>query len=416
MSFNPFNEKPISYNSSIMNWETIYPKAYNKNDVDPYTKLRIILMNGTEYEAIWNSHSFHRHCNNNDIRRELCKIRRIEQQQQKTLNCIKPLDENILETTIGYEHLAVDLTAILARREKNSEVKMALDFALLEDFDHLYRYADLLNLEQGVEAEKLVGNLAEIMPGRPTIAEHRYPCDEIRNFVDYKSADVLTKLNIGIIVAAEQQTMNYYQNQAGFYTSNLGRKLYSEIAMIEEEHVSHYGSLIDPNCTLLESLLFHEYIECYLYYSCYLDETCENTKKIWEEHLLQEIVHLHMAADMLKRYEMKEWQQVIPCGEFPEVLKFSSQKEYVRMVLANTVYLTGDRENYSDVRKLSKDADFFTYQDIVNGDINEVASHNIINEHIKENAYDYRYEDTPNPIKEFQNRKEDNTEVGRKGS
>ena len=52
---------------------------------------------------------------------------------------LKPLDETILEHTIGYEQLAVDLTAIMAQNETDAYVKAALDFALLEDFDHLYR-------------------------------------------------------------------------------------------------------------------------------------------------------------------------------------------------------------------------------------------------------------------------------------
>jgi len=39
--------------------------------------------------------------------------------------------------------VAVDLTANLAKNEPDSYVKQTLDFALLEDFDHLYRYACL---------------------------------------------------------------------------------------------------------------------------------------------------------------------------------------------------------------------------------------------------------------------------------
>lgn len=100
-------------------------------------------------------------------------------------------------------------------------------------------------------------------------------------------------------------------NQSGFYQSDRGRSLYQEIALIEEQHVSHYGSLLDTRLTWLENLLNHEYTECYLYYSCYEDETDENIKKIWEQHFYQEVAHLHQAAQLLKKYENKEWQQVI---------------------------------------------------------------------------------------------------------
>ena len=36
----------------------------------------------------------------------------------------------------------------------------------------------------------------------------------------------------------------------------------------------------------------NEYTECYLYYSCYEDETDERIKKIWEMHFEQEVAHL----------------------------------------------------------------------------------------------------------------------------
>ena len=180
MSFNPFNEKPQKVDSLYMDWQKIYPKAYDKYDVDPYTKVRCILMNGTEYEANWFSHQFFRHCNNNDIRRELAAIRRTEQQQQKRISNLKPVNETILETTISYEQLAVDLTAILAQREKNAYVKRAMEFALLEDFDHLYRYANLLKIDTGIKAEYLVGKYTELTPGRPTVLEHNHPYNTIK--------------------------------------------------------------------------------------------------------------------------------------------------------------------------------------------------------------------------------------------
>ena len=79
---NPFLQRPMAIISSFQNWQQLYPKAYNKHDVDPYTKTRIILMNGTEFEANWFSHQFARHTDNNDLRRELSLTRMIEKQQQ----------------------------------------------------------------------------------------------------------------------------------------------------------------------------------------------------------------------------------------------------------------------------------------------------------------------------------------------
>ncbi len=246
---NPFSERPMKLEDTLMDWKQIYPLPYDKRTVNPYTRTRVILMNGTEFEANWFSHQFSRHCTDNDLRRQLALIRRSEQQQQKLISALKPKDETLLEHTIGYEQLAVDLTAGLALRESNMNVKAALDFALLEDFDHLYRYADLLEMESGVHAENLVGRYTEIMPGRPTISEHRHPFDSIRTPIDAKVDSLQTRLCVGIITAAEQQTMNFYMNVNGAYASDLGRKLYQEIGMIEEQHVTHYGSLMDPKET-----------------------------------------------------------------------------------------------------------------------------------------------------------------------
>ena len=258
MTFNPFNEKPKKMESIIMNWNMLAPKPYNKDEVDPYTRVRCILMNGTEYEAVWSKHHFNRHADNNDVRREVALIRRSEQQQQKLISALKPADENLLETTMGYEQLAVDLTAILAQRAKDKHVKEALNFALLEDFDHLYRYANLLETDMGEHAEKYVGDYTEIMPGRPTIAHHRHPYDSIKNPIDNKIADPISKCDVMIITAAEQQTMNYYMNLGAFYKNQMGRELYAEIGMVEEQHVSQYGSLIDPNASMCEDMLMHE--------------------------------------------------------------------------------------------------------------------------------------------------------------
>ena len=66
---NPFQEKAIPLSQQFQNWRQLYPKPYDKNTVDPYTKCRIILMNGTEFEANWFSHNFSRHTSDNDLRR-----------------------------------------------------------------------------------------------------------------------------------------------------------------------------------------------------------------------------------------------------------------------------------------------------------------------------------------------------------
>lgn len=411
--FNPFAEKPMQLGDAIMDWKTIYPEPYSKEEVDPYTKTRIILMNGIEAEAVTFSHQFHRHCHNNELRRDLALSRRIEQLQQKHINWLKPIGETVLENTIGYEHVAVDLTAWLAQNEPDPYVKQTLDFALLEDFDHLYRYANLLDLDKNIPSHNLVKGFVEITPGRPTIAEHRHPHDTVRRFIDFKKADIRTMLNILTITAGEQQTMTFYNNVGNTYYNDLGRQLYQEIALIEEEHVTQYGSLLDPNATWLESLLLHEYTECYLYYSFWQNESDPRIKSVWEMHLQQEIAHLHRAAALLAQYENKQWEQVIPGGVFPKLLNFRDTRDYVRKILAEQLVLTADREDLKNVDALPENHTFFWYQDKVNHDVNSVASHKVIYQHQRDKGSDYRSEVSPHPVEALRERTSDNVAIAR---
>ena len=154
---NPIKEKCKSLENNFLPLKKMYPKSYNKEKTSPYTKTRVILMNGTEFESAWFMHQFARHCNEPEICAALAVVRRQEQQQQKRISCLKPINESILETTVAYEQLAIDLTAVLARHETDETNIKALNFALLEDFDHLYRFANLLMMDKGEDAAKLVG-------------------------------------------------------------------------------------------------------------------------------------------------------------------------------------------------------------------------------------------------------------------
>lgn len=416
MSFDPFKQKVRPVCDAFECWKDLLVKPYDKRSADPYTKLRIILMNGTEFEANWFSHQFSRHCNVNDLRREIALVRRVEQQQQKKLSSLKPVDESVLETTIGYEQLAVELTANLAKREKDPYVKMTLDFALLEDFDHLYRFSDMLMHDMNIDASGLVAKRTEITPGRPTIAEHRFPEDDVRRACDNKKADPLTRLHSSIITAAEQQTMNFYMNVGNTYPTEEGKKLFLEIAMIEEQHVTQYGCLMDTGCTWLAGLLEHEYTECYLYYSCAMDETDPRIKRIWEALLEQELSHLHKAAELLEKYEKRDYTSVFPTTAFPEPLLFGKDNiSYVRDVLKNTVHMTSKKEDYVEVSSLDKEDVFFSHNKKVNGRTADVPSHAVIESYIAAHGEDFRFETAPNPVPELACRTRDNTTVGLRG-
>ncbi len=412
---NPLKEKTKEIEKYTISFEKMYPKSYNKKKASPYTKTRVILMNGTEYESVWFLHQFARHCNIDEIKQYLAIVRSQEQQQQKMIACLKPLNESILETTIAYEQLAIDLTATLAQNDKDKANVEALNFALLEDFDHLYRFSNLMLLDvKNANPDSLVGRFTEIMPGRPTLAHHRCPKDNVKKAMNAKKSDLYTKLVANIITAAEQQTMNYYMNIAQWYKNDLGRKLYAEIGMVEEEHVTQYESLKDPTCTWLEQWVLHEYTEAYLYYSAFEEEEDKNIRAIWQHFYEMECAHLKIACMLFEKYDEKKVSSVISTGEFPKLLKLGTNKEYVREVLERTITLTGNRQGYIDIMKLKDNADFFLYQNEVITDEKNVASHMVIKKAIDTLGQDYRYQDKPHPVKVLQNREKDNTTIGRK--
>src|SRR5215213_2560598 len=333
MSFNPLAEKGIPIDKQLRNWSELNVQPYDKDAVDPYTRCRVIAMNGIEVESVIFSHQFARHTDNPDIKRALAMTRRVEQQQQKAIIGLVPGDETTLEHTIAYEQVAVDLTAFLARNEPDPYLKQTLDFGLLEDFDHLYRYANLLDLLEGKKAERITRGLTEIMPGRPTIDEHRHPFDDIRSHYEKHTVDPLSRCHVLTITAAEQQTMNFYMNIGNRYIEPIARSLYQEIAMIEEQHVTQYESLLDPLESWFQQEVFHQYNECYLYYSFMTEETDPRIKALWELHLNQEIEQLRLACEMMRLYEGVEAEEILPKA-LPEPTRFQENKQYVRDVLA----------------------------------------------------------------------------------
>ena len=122
--------------------------------------------------------------------------------------------------------------------------------------------------------------------------------------------------------------------------------------------------------------------------------------------------YLHIALELLRQYEKKDWQEVIPDAEFPAPLVLESNIEYVRCVLGSTVNDTACRERYVDVRTNAPET-FIRYQRLVNDPVRNVMSHTFIEDYIRKNGEDYRFEVAPNPVPELRDRTKDNICVGR---
>ena len=130
-------------------------------------------------------------------------------------------------------------------------------------------------------------------------------------------------------------------------------------------------------------------------------------------HFEEELSHLHYAAELLERYDGKVWQQLFPeGGQFPALLHFAPQKEYIREVL-KSVRLSGNAETFEEVDKLPDRHRFFSYNREVQGNVNSLASHMVIEKSIGRTGRDYRFEEQAHPIRELKDEKRDNTDVAR---
>ncbi len=354
MALDIMKERGTPLDKQKFNWRDIAGKPISKLDDDAFTRIRVILMNGIEMEAIRFQHSVARF--NGEVRNELAEIRRVEQHQASTVNWLISADHSPLETTIAYEQVAIEVTASLALHEPDPYVAQALRFGLLEDFDHLYRYAALLDRLEGKDANTITQSYTDIRPGRPTPLHHRAPIDDVRSPYVRTAAQPLTKLNALTIVAGEQQTHNYYMNIGPLFADPAARMLYAEIASVEEQHVTQYESLIDPGESFLEKWLLHEAAEVYNYYSCLESETDARIKTdVWERFLSYELGHLHAVMELFKNLEGRDPAEVLP-ETLPQPIGYKPHRDYVRKVLAAEVAMQSIGENYVNPSVGSKES------------------------------------------------------------
>jgi rubrerythrin len=283
------------------------------------------------------------------------------------VNWLNPPDQSPLETTLGFEQVAIEVTAAVAQAEPDAYLAQVYRFGMLEDFDHLYRYSALYDRLEGKDANTLLQSYTDILPGRPTSVEHRAPEDDLRRPYDRKKAQALSKLHANIIMAAENQTHDYYMNIGPMFADPLARQLYAEIASIEEQHVTQYESIIDADESWLEKWLLHEATEVYLYQSCLDAEPNTRIRAIWERFLDYELGHLAAARALFEAHEGRDAAEVLP-QRLPELLPFESQRAFIRKVLKDEVELRANGTEIVDRSQMPRNGASSAYREAYNSD------------------------------------------------
>ncbi len=350
MSLDLMKERGIPLERQKFTWKEMAGLPYSKLDIDAFTRVRVILMHGIEMEALRFGHLASRM--NADLQLPLARVRRVEQHQATMVNWLNPADQSPLETTIGYEQVAIEVTAHIAQHEPDPYLAQVYRFGLLEDFDHMYRYSALMDRVEGKDANNLLQSYTDILPGRPTAVEHRAPEDDLRDHYDRRTAHPLSKLNALTLVGGEYQTHDYYMTIGPTFADPVARQLYAEIASIEEQHVTQYECLADPSETWLDKWLLHEANEVWNYWSCLQTESEPRVKAIWQRFLDYELGHLQEARAAFERFEGRDAAEVLP-ATLPDPISYDSHRKFVRETLAREVDL---RANGTRIVPLDQDS------------------------------------------------------------
>lgn len=361
MTIDLLRDKGTPLSKQRMSWKDMAGRPISKLDDDAFTRVRIILMNGLELDALRTKQVALRM--NRDARVQLAQLMRVEQHQATTINWLIGADHSPIETTIGYEQTAIEVTASVAQLELDPYLATAYRYALLEDFDHLYRYSALLDRLEGKDANNIVQGYTDIVPARPTVVHHRAPeHDLIRPYG--ADAPLATKLHALTLTGGEYQTHDYYMNIGPIFADPLARQLYAEIASVESQHITHYGSMLNPDESPLEKLLIGEACEVWNYAGCVAQESNPRVKAIWERFLDYELGHFQEALQLFKDTERRDPAELLADGKLPKFIEFKSHRDFVRETIARETSL---RKNGTEfVKEEAEGKSSVVYREAVN--------------------------------------------------
>jgi hypothetical protein len=371
MAINLLQDKGTPLAKQRLTWKDMVGKPISKLDDDAWTRIRVIWMNGQELDSVRTKQVAIR-CNR-EAREKLSQMMRIEQHQATAINWLIGPDHSPLETTIAYEQVAIEVTASVAQLEPDPYLAQGYRYALLEDFDHLYRYSALLDRLEGKDANNITQGFTDIVPGRATLFHHRAPEHELLRPYE-PGAALATKMHALSLTGGEYQTHDYYMNIGPIFADPLARQLYAEIASVESQHIVHYGCMINPEESVLEKLLICEATEIWNYAGAAAQEANPRIKAIWERFLDYELGHFQVALQLFKDIERRDPAEVLGDGALPPFIEFKSQREFVRKVVESEVQLRKDGTEFVDEANEPKSSRLYREEVNAGGSPSETVS------------------------------------------
>ncbi len=95
--------------------------------------------------------------------------------------------------------------------------------------------------------------------------------------------------------------------------------------------------LFDPNETMLEKVALIQLNEAYNYYSAAMTEPNRRIKRLWEHFAQMEITHFNMCADLIKKYEGRDIEDIMQIDSIRPLIVFEPNKKYVDKVLEEQI-------------------------------------------------------------------------------
>lgn len=326
MTLNLLEHRGVPLDKQLFTWRDMVQPPISPYDDDALSRCRILTLAAVEAATVRFSHVAA--CMDRSLQLPLAKVRRVDQHQRTLVNYLLPADLTPLEISLAHEQCGVETAAMITRHESDPALAQVFRFVLLEDMDHLYRFAALLQRLEGKDARRVLQHYTDAVPGRPTRVSHRAPEDELRSAYDTQRTTGLSKMNVRTLLACKDHTYQYYMTVGAMFADTMARQLYAEIASVEEQHLTQYTSLIDPRETMFEKWLLWEACEAYNYYCAMKQETNPRLRAIWERFLDYELGQLSFARQLFERLEGRDASEVLP-SELPDPAPYKGQREFI---------------------------------------------------------------------------------------
>lgn len=339
-----------------------------------------------------------------ELTRRLSALGRAVREDALTLAALLPACPPV-ERAVRLEAAQASLTAALYRMKGARAVRPALAFYLIEETDRLYRFANLMDVEQEKPAESVLDGLCEITPGRPCAAQHRDPMDAAFEPLDFETAPHAAIYAVIIQSGVKRAVLRLYTEWTAMAQEE-ARPMFAEAALLLEEQAAAYASLWDARLTAAERALWRRRAAVYLFESLRACETNASLVALWDEMAARKACQRTYAAALAGKSEAD-------AAVLPPFFVLGDHSDTARAVLQEFSSLTRLRDALIPVEQLPAGQAYFAHQSRVVGTGEELPSHRAVERYIARYGTDYRYERRASVLGALQNRRRDDLSLAR---